>query len=105
MELEKMVQDVGDGVGDGVGDYNTEDVHQLSRMKDDDGVFRATLNTLLRRQSVDHIDLDKAVPALGGHAGVKHHYNDCLTRQKGKKVVLLRKNSFIIVQSICFFCI
>ena len=104
MELEKMVQDVGDGVGD----FNTEDVHQLSRMKDDDGVFRATLNTLLRRQSVDHIDLDKAVPALGGHAGVKHHYNDCLTRQKGKKVVLLRKNSFhwvIIVQSICFFCI
>ena len=104
MELEKMVQDVGDGVGD----FNTEDVHQLSRMKDDDGVFRATLNTLLRRQSVDHIDLDKAVSALGGHAGVKHHYNDCLIRQKGKKVVLLRKNSFhwvIIVQSICFFCI
>ena len=44
MEVERLVQDVEETDGD----VNTEDVIQLSSLREDDGVFRATLSHLLR---------------------------------------------------------
>lgn len=56
MEIQEMLQEASktselDGC-------NREDVTQLSCLTEDDGVFRATMRTLLRRQSVDTVDLD-----------------------------------------------
>ena len=44
MEVERLVHDVEETDGD----VNTEDVNQLSSLREDDGVFRATLRHLLR---------------------------------------------------------
>ena len=38
---------------------NEEDLVQLSNMKEDDDVFKATMRNLLRRQSVEETDLKK----------------------------------------------
>ena len=38
---------------------NEEDLVQISNMKEDDDVFRATMRNLLRRQSVEETDLKK----------------------------------------------
>ena len=56
MEIQEMFQVVSK-TNEGEG-CNTEDVTQLSCMTEDDGVFRATMRTLLRRQSVEEVDLD-----------------------------------------------
>ena len=45
MEVEKMVHDVEQTDGD----VNTDVTRRLSYLRDDDGVFRATLNHLLRK--------------------------------------------------------
>ena len=56
MEVQEMFQEVSRAGGGEEAD-NTEDVTQLSGLREDDGVFRATMGSLLRRQSVDEVDL------------------------------------------------
>ena len=71
MEVQEMFREVSkteDGIddGDGGGGGNSEDVTQLSNMREDDGVFRATMRTLLRRQSVENVDLDAVADERSG---------------------------------------
>ena len=56
MEIEEQLREVGST--NSIEGRNMEDVAQLSGLTEDDGVFRATMRTLLRRQSVDNVDLD-----------------------------------------------
>ena len=56
MEIQEMFQEA--KKTSEVDGCNREDVTQLSCLTEDDGVFRATMRTLLRRQSVDNVDLD-----------------------------------------------
>ena len=69
MEVQEMFREVSkteDGIDDGDGGGNSEDVTQLSNMREDDGVFRATMRTLLRRQSVENVDLDAVADERSG---------------------------------------
>ena len=56
MEVQEMFREVGETEESGCG--NTEDVTQLTSMREEEGVFRATMRTLLRRPSVENVDLE-----------------------------------------------
>ena len=61
MEVQEMYREV--TRTDKVDGGTAEDLTQLTSLREDDGVFRATMRTLLRRPSVQNIDLDEVADA------------------------------------------
>ena len=61
MEVQEMYREV--TRTDKVDGGTAEDLSQLTSLREDEGVLRATMRTLLRRPSVENIDLDAVADA------------------------------------------
>ena len=78
-DVARMRED--DAVKDGVEDDVADDV---ARMREDDAVFKATMFQLLRRQSVDRVDLQHVADTRSKYfLGFIDIFKNCFTRWSG----------------------